>query len=488
MKPVNKVKHRGLRLKTVLILAAAAAVLTGTAGFFILRDLSRPEPVRVHTASEYVTELCRCAIGDVASVTITPPAGEPYTLLVAGDALVLEEDPSFPLRPSVTSLVKNNICLVRSENTVLDTADIRVDLKSFGLEPPVCACSFRMTDGTVNTLRIGSQISGGDIPYYYFMWNDDTRIFSGGTDMYSAFSYDRSLLHTVTQPSLKGDLLKAVTVFGENVLSLRYTEFGWDIDAPVAYPADPDKMEGYLKNISGILFSRYIAPSGECDLKALGLSDPCLTAVFTVAESILTVPDTSGAEHTYTIPEYEVSFTFGKAYDEYNRYVEYNGDVYTATYFLTDFLFGTGFSDLCLPSPFDLELYRLTAVEAARRGEKTRYDVIFTEQVAENGSLVTDENGNILYDCAVKKNGIPMDGDPFFAWYNGVLRGLVPYGVLPGASLPTGEPDAVFTLYGEKAERTVAFYPSGLQYMMAVNGTCVYYVSSQALSQLFPVP
>ena len=156
MKPVNKVKHRGLRLKTVLIIAAAAAVLTGTAGFFILRDLSRPEPVTVHTASEYVTELCVCAIGDVASVTITPPSGEPYTLLVLDGDLVLEEDPSFPLRPSMTSLVKTNICLVRSENTVLDTADLRVDLKDFGLEPPACACSFRMTDGTVNTLRIVS--------------------------------------------------------------------------------------------------------------------------------------------------------------------------------------------------------------------------------------------------------------------------------------------------------------------------------------------
>ena len=53
---------------------------------------------------------------------------------------------------------------------------------------------------------------------------------------------------------------------------------------------------------------------------------------------------------------------------------------------------------------------------------------------------------------------------------------------------PAGEPEAAFILSGEKSERTVSFYRSGLQYLMVVDGTCLYYVSSQVFDQLFPLP
>ncbi len=488
MKKIQKKKQHILQPRTILIFAAAGALIMGTAVFVVLRREASPQVTEIHTASEYVTNLAEYSLDEITSVTVTPPLGEPYTLLVQNGALVLEEDPSFPLRTSMTSLLEANICTVRSEKTILDTAEHPVRLADFGLDPCKCMCSFQMKDGSVNTLRIGNQIVGEDIPYHYFMWNDDPRIFAGGTDMYSALSYDRSLIHTVTQPSLNKDLLDAMEISGQNTLSLRYTEFGWIIASPVSYPADPVSMSGYLDSVSGILFSRYICETDETDLKALGLDEPILTLTVTEAESILTVPDTDGEIHTYPIPEVRTVFRFGTDYDEYNRYVEYNGSVYTATRYLTDFLFDVSAGSLCLPNPINLDIYQMTGLEVSSSSLQCRYDIILTEQVSQNGSLVTDEMGNTLYDCTVRRNGESMDTDAFLAWYGNCLRQVVPSGTADGASSPDGEPAAVFTLFGAKEKRTVAFYASGLQYRMYVDGTCLYYISSQTFEQLFPLP
>lgn len=488
MKQVRKKQSRIIRPRTVLILAAVAALIMGAAVFFVLRENTQDSPPPVHTASEYVTVLGTYTPDDIASVTITPPDGEAYTLLSRDGTMVYAEDPSFPLRPGITELVIANVCAVRGEYTVLDTAEHPVKLSDFGLDPSRCVCSFRLTDGTENTIRIGNQIAGGDIPYYYFMWNDDSRIFAGGTDMYSAFSYDRSFLHTVIQPSVNTDILDAVEITGQNTLSLRYTDIGWQIDAPFSYPADPSLMTGYLTNLSHVLFSRYICPAEEADLEALGLKDPLLTLTLTEAESVLTVPDASGILHTWPVPEARYMFRFGADYDEYNRYVEYDGVVYTATRYLTDFLFSVGAKELCLSSPFRLDIYQLTALEAVSPSVRVRYDIILTEQVGRNGALITDEFGNTLFDCAVLRNGEETDTDAFLAWYAAGPRQVSPSGVFTGPSPLEGEPAASFTLFGEKSKRTVFFYKSGLQYLMYVDGTCLFYVSSQVFEQLFPLP
>ena len=488
MKQVQKKQSRVIHPRTILILAASAALIMGTAGYFVLRGDTQDPPPVIHTASEYVTILGKYDLDDIVSVTITPPGGEAYSLLSQDGKLVYADDPSFPLRPGITDLVASNICTVRSENTVLDTAEHPVKLADFGLEPYRCMCTFQLTDGTVNTIRIGNQIAGGEIPYYYFMWNSDPRIFAGGTDMYSAFSYDRSFLHTVTQPSVNTDILDAVEITGLNTLSFRYTDIGWQITSPFSYPADTNLMTGYLANLSHILFSRYICRTGDADLKALGLEDPLLTLTVTEAESILTVPDTSGNFHTYPIPEVRSVFRFGAEYDEYNRYVEYNGSVYTATFYLTDFLFDVGAKDLCLSSPFDLDIYRLTGLEVDSSSGRVRYDIILTEQVGPSGALVTDEMGNTLYDCSILRNGEAMDTDAFLTWYAADLRPVSPSGI--SVDLPPQERKeaAAFTLFGEKSKRTVYFYKNGLQYLMYVDGTCRFYVSSQAFEQLFPLP
>ena len=488
MKQIRKKQSRIIRPRTVLILAAAAALIMGTAVFFVLRGDTKDSPSQIHTASEYVTVLGAYTLDDIVSVTITPPDGEAYTLLARDGALVYAEDPSFPLRPGITELITANICAVRSENTVLDTAERPVKLADFGLEPCRCMCSFRLTDGTENVIRIGNQIFGGEIPYYYFMWNGDTRIFAGGTDMYSAFSYDRSFLHTVDQPSVNTDILDAVEITGQNTLSLRYTDIGWQIASPFSYPADPSLMTGYLANLSHILFSRYICPSEEADLEALGLEKPMLTLTVTEAESVLTVPDTSGNFHTWPVPEARSVFRFGADYDEYNRYVEYNGAVYTATRYLTDFLFGVGAKDLCLSSPFSLDIYQLTGLEAVSPSVRVRYDIALTEQVGRNGALITDEMGNTLYDCSVLKNGEGMDTNAFLTWYATCLRPVGPSGICADPPQQEGNPAASFTLFSEKSKRTVSFYRSGLQYLMYVDGTCRFYVSSQFFDQLFPLP
>ncbi len=488
MKPVIKKQHRIIPRRQILAAAAFAALAAGIAVFFVFRETAPVVPSDVHTASEYVAELGKYTLDDIAAVTVTPPLGDPYTLIVRDGALTLEEDPSFPLRPSVTKLIADNICNVRAENTILDTSKHPVDLAAFGLDPCGCACTYRLKDDTVNTIRVGSQIVGGDIPYYYFMWNDDPRIFAGGTDMYDAFSYDRSLLHTVTQPVINRDLLDASAVSGNNTLTMEYTDLGWEITSPWTYPADPETADGYLDSLAGIRFSRYIGPVSECDMSETGLDEPVLTLVLTEAASILNVPDTEGNEHSFSVPERRIVFSFGKAYDEFNRYVEYDGTVFTSACYLTDFLFEMGPKDLCLACPANLEIYRLTSLSVVLPSGDAEYDIVFAEQVADNGALMTDENGNILYECTVLKDGKSNVTEAFLTWYNMCLRQIVPSGTVYSPHPPSGGEAAAFVLNGEDGKRTISFYADGAQYLMYVDGTCIYYVSSKIFESLFPLP
>ncbi len=472
--------------------AAAAAVFLLAAGLFcfVLFAPHRDNEPAVPEKTEKETVLHQCTLEEIASVTITPQSGASYTLAVADGALVLAQDPDYPIRTGILDLIRENVCTVRSERLI--TAFTETDaafLSLFGLDPPCCSVQINMTDGKVHRIRIGSQIQGDDIPYYYFLWDEDRMIYAGGTDMYSAFSYEWGQLHTVESLGIRTDLLDRFAVTGDNDLSLAYTDTGWYCTSPFRYPLDQERVTGYLQNVKNLQFSAYVGRADSAAREEYGLSRPALTLSFTEAASTLTVPDDTGETHTYPIPERSGTVLFGIPCDEWSRYAEYNGSIYTVSRFLSDFLFSAGASDLVPASPFCVEIYQLSSLTVQFHGKEETYSLTLNEELQGSGDLVTDENGHILYSLTVEKNGSPFDADAFLHWYNHILRALVPMGKMTEPLSPAGEAEAVFTLYGSKDIRSISFVPvDALHYAMAVDGTALYYVSMDQFSALTDAP
>ena len=488
MKPIEKKKPAG-RIPSWARIAAAVLFLISAALFcrVLLRDRTETAPAPI-TGAEKETLLFQTALEDIASVTITPPDGNAYTLAVSDGRLTLAGDPAFPIKDVILKLISDNICNVRSERTIARfSAEDRDFLSRFGLDPPVCSAEILMLDGSASRIRIGSQIRGDEIPYYYFLWNEDPLVYAGGTDMYSAFSYGKDQLHTVEAVTVNIQLLDRFSVSGENCIAFQYTDTGWYCVSPYRYPMDQNKMAGYLQNVKNLQFSGYVCPADETALEACGLLNPSMTFTFTEAESTLTVPDTTGKMYSYTVPGRTGVIRFGDPCDEYNRYAEYNGSIYTATDFSTGFLAAVSPEDLAAVSPFCVEIYQLSSLTMTKNGTGITYTLELTEQFGKGGDLVTDADGNILYSLSVYKDGALVENAPFLYWYNNTLRALIPSGKITGAA--EGEAEAVLTLRGGNDERTISFIPMDpIHYAMSVDGTALYYVSRDLFAAITDAP
>ena len=480
---VDKKKARGtLSWKTRLILAGAAAAAAVTAAILLTPKENISPEVRI-PAAERATVLSEKSLADITSVTVTPDDGEAYTLLSDGTALSLAGHADYTLRDSITQAVIDNICHVQAERVILDTADMPVDLGDFGLSPEVFSARIDYTDGTSDLIRVGNQIQGDAIPYYYFMWNSDSRIFAGGTDMAAAFNTEFTSLRYVDPLHVRTDILERIEIRGEEDLVLEYTDFGWQITSPFTYPASGKKMEGYLKNMESLRFSRWLYPADTCDLNALGLDENALTVTLTEGKSVLTVPDADGKNHRFDVPEREIRIRIGAPYDNTSYYAEYDGEIYTIGLLAYQILTRNTAQDFRQLNPFQLELYQLDRILIESAGAKTEYSLRF-EETESNAS--TDTTGeDISYILHVSRNGEEMDTQDFQRWYQYALYDFLPEGSLREAVPADAEPVITVTLENAYAKRTVELVPcDSLHAAIRVDGSAFDYVSLTTASRI----
>ncbi len=488
MKPISK-KREAHSLPLWGKIACAAAFLAAVIFVLLLLPGLETIPMEIQK-NEKETLLCQRRLDEIARVTITPPSGNSYVLEVSGETLVLSQDPSYPIRTSVLDLIRENICTVRAERVILSYADNgSFEPAFFGLAPAACQARIDCRDGSSHLIRIGSQLQGDEIPYYYFLWDEDPLLYAGGTDMYSAFSYEFEQLHTVAALKINPDLLDSLSITGENALEIRYTDTGWLCVSPYRYPLDETKMSGYLKNIQNLAFLNFVGRTKECTPADFGLDHPLLILSFTESESTLSVPDTAGKTHTYSLPERKGTVRFGKIADAYSRYAEYDGCVYTVSLFLSDFLFNVSSPDLLALSPFAVEVYQLASLTLQYGDRVWDYTLELMEEVQENGNLVMDENGQVLYSLTVRKNGVLLSQDSFLHWYNNTLRSLVPDGQITQLPAPGTPPTVQLVLRGQRTTRTVSFIRiDPLHYAMDVDGSSLYYISGDLLASILNAP
>ena len=475
------------KLKTVSGLALAALFLSSA--LYLARPyLTQTPRPDVHTASEDVTVLFTAEEGDITSVTIDPGNGAEYTLNVSGGSLSTADDPDMPIRDSVSSLVLSNLSLIRAEKTVIDTSKERTDPALFGFAPYACRAVITTAEHKLHTVRIGGRIQGG-IPYYYFMIDDDPRIFAGSADMYSAFSVPRDMLAPVPAFRINTDIVDSVTLTGSCDFSMKYTDMGWQMTRPCSCPVSGTFSDGYLKNLSQLTFSRYITEADKADLEAFGLDEPTLTIDIALAESVVTAPVTDGSQVTVTVPASHLAVAVGGPYDELSRYALYDGKVLTISYFYIDALTVTDVSAAMLGVPFRAPIYSLSEV-SVRCGETEKtYDLAFIEETDALGHYKYDENGEQLYELHVTSCGEAVDAEAFAGWFSRLQNMKM---LSPAGSVPTDTekgPAATVTLKSALHERVIELYEiTSSRVLVTADGTQLCLTDDAVLTEIISMP
>ncbi|MCP6082858.1 hypothetical protein NL341_28055, partial [Klebsiella pneumoniae] len=76
-----------------------------------------------------------------------------------------------------------------------------------------------------------------------------------------------------------------------------------------------------------------------------------------------------------------------------------------------------------LSAPFNAPTNDLQRLTVQRAGEaEIVYDLSLQERVLPNNDFETDENGNVLHDLLVARNGEAADSDAFLAAYNSLVQ------------------------------------------------------------------
>ncbi len=476
--------------KSKAILAVFLALLfTASAAYLIGRRLSDGKKADVHTASQDVRVLFEADFDHIASVLIDPGCGDPYILTVKNGALVLRDNEEYPIRDQILALIGNNIRLVRAENTIIDTLAERVPKSAYGFAPYRCKAEITDSDGRRHTILIGDQIRG-DIPYYYFMFDNDPNIYAGSTDMHSAFSYEYSMLHPVPDLRINTEIAEEVALTGALDFSFYYTDMGWQMRSPFEYPLSESFSDGYLKNISALSLARYITTADTgMNLEAFGLDEPYLEIRIQHGESVISVPVPEGNDIHATIPAYTTELLIGNPYDEYSRYALFEGSLYTVSDFRIDVLTDFSMSRALKAQPFQTALSVLNSVRVKTDGSSGEYVLIFEKQKDAAGNELYDDGGQLLYNLEVYRDGVKIEANRFANWFL-QLQGIKILGEVPvGQSLPDSGPVAEIRLSSLLHERLISFYPiSQTQLLMTVDGTGLYFTDESALEYFRQAP
>ena len=192
--------------------------------------------------------------------------------------------------------------------------------------------------------------------------------------------------------------------------------------APVQYPAEGESMATLQANLANVRLGAYVGEATPENLAAYGFDAPrFVLSIHQAAGSI----GTTGLDGVYSVtdwPEDTFTLTVGDAKSDAVDYVLVGEKIYISSHFSLNVFMEMDvlatLSRYTVPVALG-NLHRLTV----RTGSQERvYTITRTEQVDESNALVTDSEGNVLYDRSCELNGSMLAYAKFEAAYNELLK------------------------------------------------------------------
>ena len=477
---MNGVRRRGVRShsrrKIALLLLLCLCITAGIVLYLIFRPRTYPDLPR---AEDPTTTFSSRDVLEISRLTIRCSSGEEYVIVRENDAWSMEGMPDFVFSSTMLNDALENAAVVITEKTVLDLSDTpELSETDFGITDSSIRVRADYTDGESLTFMLGSLLPE-ETPAYYFMVENDSRVFAVSQDVHDTYSRSRMTLHAVADPALNASLIDRITFSGENAFTIENRTEGWYMTAPFEYPLSSAQVDTLLGKLEGLRFAAYVENAQSADLAAYGLNHPRRTVTLDIAPSIVTGYDENGSVIAQTaLDAYQLTFVCGQDANDVSFYCLYRGDIVKATHFSSGVLLTQTYTDLLSTAPINIPTNLLSQLSWDKEGETRVYDVTLVERLLENNEFETDARGNILCDVVVTCAGDSVDSDSFLLGYQ-QLAALRTTKSLPDGYQPSENARQVITLRFEDAERRIAFYPlDALHDAVSVNGVFLYYVDA----------
>lgn len=489
MHQVQKKKRRALRHGRALMLAAAVMLLLACGAAYAL--LSQPSMVdlwEIDSTQEGGT-LYEYEAGDVQRIAVTLRSGEGWAALHQEDgSMVLEGDDGFSVEPETAdALLAAASVVAYSEIVTDDPAEYTDRLAEFGLDSPRATVEIAYADGVRCVLRIGDPCELENNSFYYMTVDGDQRLF--GLDRGTAMDLiqQRGALYDVTQPTLHKARIDRITFArgaGGEVWA-QWTLRGdiggdaidrWMLTTPALYPADGESMDNLLDNLVNIRLGAYVGKATEENLKEYGFDDPRLILTLHQAEGSIGTTDAEGVVSAMDWPEDEFTLVVGGARNESVDYVRVEDKIYVTSHYSLQVFMETEPASTVSRYTAPVALGNLTRLTVTTDGATDEYVLTRQEQVAENNELVTDEDGNVVYDIHCTRNGEEISYAAFEAAYNNLLLVTVS-GQLPSGWKAQEAPHTVFTFEGGGTSHTVELTRfDALHDAVVIDGYAMFYL------------
>lgn len=492
MQPVEKKKRRALGSRSRLI-ALLIALLMLCAVLIATQNLQ--SPVETDAPAEPATvELYRYPVQNVRAITVHMTGEPSWTVELDDDTgrLRLTGEDGFLLSESTTAALQQAAAVITCEQLISDDpAEYAAHLADYGLDAPERTAIITFTDGAVYTLRIGLR-APHTTAWYYMAVDGDDRLFALSSGLVDELFVSRESLWDVTQPTIHQARIDRLTLRGSDGSIRAEWQLNaaigdddaaeqWRITAPFAYPADSSAMTGLLANAANLRLGAYVAPATEENLAAYGFLAPRLTIELHMAAGSMATTDMDGAVTVTDWPESTVTFVIGGARSDMVDYVLHEGSIYVSSHFTMGVFEDATPEGTMNRYPVLTALGNLASLTIEEGGATTAYVLTRTEQVAPNNDLVYDDDGNLVWDVTVTRNGEAFDYAAFEAAYTRLV-GVSVAGTIPEGDAVSSKPHTIYTFTDVNGSvHTVALTSYGVLHdAVSVDGHQAFYIAKGA--------
>ena len=487
MQNVPKKKHAARKPSRILLLILAVLLVSAAACLLIFARTPAPASESPVQEDEEITLWAGESV-DITRIRIAVRNQEAWSAVqTESGALVLEGTDSFAVDADVAAALLSGLKNVTAEVLSDDWHGTDEEWAAFGLDDPESVVTVEFADGRSYTLRIGNAPQYENI-WQYAQLDGDTCLLSISRGLAEECYVTRGSLHSVEQLTIHADRLDKITLLNaEGEITQQWRLNGaitnadaqdrWSVTVPVSYPADGTAMTTLRKSAASIRLGEYIADAAAASIARYGLDTPRTVIRLHQAAGTIGAVGASGSYGTTDYPESTITLVIGEQENELIDYVLYDGGIYRCSALLLRGVMNADWRETVTRYPVLTALGNLASLSRETADGVDTWVITRTEQVAENNELVTDDDGNQVYDITLTKNGESADYTVFSAAYDQLMM-VTMSGRLPDGWTTSDAPHTVWTFTDvDGTIHTVALTRyDAMHDAVAVDGVALFYL------------
>lgn len=413
---------------------------------------------------------------DLLRFEVFPSFDDKFAIQFTDGSYQVEGQPDYPLEQREIDLMVTELTTLNAF-VEIDSGELKQEsLNSLGLGEDAARVSAHYADGQTASLMIGSSVPG-ETPADYLMMAGDPLIYSVSTTVKEVFDRGLNTLHPVPRLNFNSELVDAIRFEGEGAFALRQDAGLWQIESPIQYPTDGQMVRAMLLAVEKMRLAVYVGPADPPNLARYGFVPQSRAVVFELAESVITGYDREGAKVlSEAVPQQTLRFSIGNRIGTIGFYCLYDESIYQASLVSMGLFADITMAQTAAKTPANIPVNRLRHLKIQESGDARMYDISLTERILPNNQIMTDENGNLLFEPIIYSNGAELDSDFFLSEYL-KLMALAAAGEVPAGYQPDGKAERIYLLETASEPLELALYPfDALHYAMRVNGVFLHYI------------